>query len=157
MAKGPVVKKLVSATVLAVMGALLSVFSAATPAHAAFDACAAVLNYDTQVIYKLKNNGDTLSFGNMTVTRTKYYPNRYCVHYSTSNRYVQRIDGRVDLTLRSDGSCPVPGGYGGGGYPSGYSYKKTVIVADNTCSRLYFNIYYGGKYWTASTYRRNLP
>lgn len=157
MAKGLSVRKLISVVFVGLVAPLMSTLAFTTPAHAAFNACTATLDYNTQAIYKLKNGSDTLSFGNMTVIRTKYYPNRYCVHYSTSNRYVPRIDGRADLTLRSDGSCPLPGGYGGGGYPSGYSYKKTVIVADNTCTRLYFHIYYGGKYWTASTYRRNLP
>ncbi len=150
-------KKLISVMVVGFVASLLSTLALTTPAQAAINACDVQLNYDTQVIYRLKNGSNTLSFGNMTVIRAAAYPNRYCVRYSTSGRSVQRLDARADLTLRADGSCPVPGGYGGVTYPTGTGYSKSVYVANNTCTRLYFHIYYGGKYWTASTYRRNLP
>jgi hypothetical protein len=149
--------KKISVFILAFTMSMLAMVTTSGPAHAAINACDVQLNYDTQVIYKLKNGTSTLSFGNMTVTRAAAYPNRYCVRYSTSGRSVQRLDARADLTLRSDGSCPVPGGYGGVTYPTGTGYSKSIYVAENTCTRLYFHIYSGGKYWTASTYRRNLP
>lgn len=149
--------KRISVLLVAFVTSMLTTFVVTPPAHAAINACDVQLNYDTQVIYKLKNGTSTLSFGNMTVIRAAAYPNRYCVRYSTSGRSVQRLDARTDLTLRADGSCPVPGGYGGVTYPTGGGYSKSIYVAENTCTRLYFHIYYGGKNWSASTYRRNLP
>lgn len=149
-------KKRISAILLALVASLVTMFVVTPPAHAAFNACGGTLIKSGDPI-RFTNGTSTLSFGSVAVYRNSTYKNWLCVKFSTGGKTVQRYNAYTKLNLTSTGTCPVPGGYGGGFEPPyGTGYNKSYYIEPGTCVRALYGIKYGGIYYYATFMRKRI-
>ena len=125
-------------------------------ADAAEPACSRPLDPDRRTVYKFRNGGETLGYGQLVVQATAANPHRYCIRFQTGGRTVTHGWSEADY-IRSGGSCTSTGmGKGDGGYQSG-GYNTERTVRDGRCLAMTFSIRSDGAWYSATFLRWNDP